>query len=61
MQITVAAVGRMKSSPAAQQWQDYAKRLTWPISLKEVEMRKKTARSADGAWRGRALERRRAG
>ena len=41
MQITVAAVGRMKSSPAAQQWQDYAKRLTWPISLKEVEMRKK--------------------
>ena len=41
MQITVAAVGRMKSSPAAQQWQDYAKRLTWPVSLKEVEMRKK--------------------
>ncbi len=41
MQITVAAVGRMKSSPTAQQWQDYAKRLTWPVSLKEVEMRKK--------------------
>ena len=41
MQITVAAVGRMKSSPAALQWEDYRKRLTWPISLKEVEERKK--------------------
>ncbi len=41
MQITIAAVGRMKSSPAALQWEDYRKRLTWPVSLKEVEERKK--------------------
>ena len=41
MQITIAAVGRMKFSPAALQWEDYRKRLAWPISLKEVEERKK--------------------
>ncbi|MAF48816.1 MAG: 23S rRNA (pseudouridine(1915)-N(3))-methyltransferase RlmH [Rhodospirillales bacterium] len=41
MQITVAAVGRMKSGPAANQWEDYRRRLTWPVKLKEVEERKK--------------------
>jgi 23S rRNA (pseudouridine1915-N3)-methyltransferase len=41
MQITVAAVGRMKATPAALQWEDYRKRLAWPVRLKEVEERKK--------------------
>jgi 23S rRNA (pseudouridine1915-N3)-methyltransferase len=37
MEITVAAVGRMRSGPLKALWDDYAKRLTWPVSLREVE------------------------
>lgn len=37
MRITLAAVGRMKRSPLSAAFEDYAKRLTWPLTLKEVE------------------------
>jgi len=37
MEIVVAAVGRMKSGPTRELWDDYAKRITWPLSLREVE------------------------
>jgi 23S rRNA (pseudouridine1915-N3)-methyltransferase len=37
MDITVAAVGRMKSGPIQALWDDYAKRITWRLKLREVE------------------------
>jgi 23S rRNA (pseudouridine1915-N3)-methyltransferase len=37
LRITLAAVGRMKRSPLSAAFEDYAKRLTWPLTLKEVE------------------------
>jgi 23S rRNA (pseudouridine1915-N3)-methyltransferase len=37
LRITLAAVGRMKRSPLSAAFDDYAKRLTWPLTLKEVE------------------------
>lgn len=37
MEIVVAAVGRMKSGPVRSLWDDYAKRITWTLSLREVE------------------------
>jgi len=37
MRITVAAVGRAKAGPERALWEDYVKRLTWPVTLKEVE------------------------
>ena len=40
MNITIAAVGRMKAGPEKILWDDYAKRLKWPLTLKEVEEKK---------------------
>lgn len=40
MNITIAAVGRMKAGPEKNLWDDYAKRLKWSLSLKEVEEKK---------------------
>jgi 23S rRNA (pseudouridine1915-N3)-methyltransferase len=37
MDIVVAAVGRMKTGPTRALWDDYAKRITWPLTLREVE------------------------
>ena len=56
MQITVTAVGRMKSGPVALQWNDYAQRLNWPVTLKEVEARKKLANSQRNLYEGRLLD-----
>ena len=39
MRITVVAVGRAKRSPTETLWQDYARRLTWPVTLKEIDFR----------------------
>ena len=40
MNITLAAVGRLKSGPEKAVWDDYARRLTWSLTLKEVEEKK---------------------
>ena len=40
MNITIAAVGRLKSGPEKHLWDDYARRLTWSVQLKEVEEKK---------------------
>jgi len=40
MNITLAAVGRLKSGPEKALWEDYARRLTWSLTLKEVEEKK---------------------
>ncbi|NQV57343.1 MAG: 23S rRNA (pseudouridine(1915)-N(3))-methyltransferase RlmH [Rhodospirillales bacterium] len=41
MQFTVAAVGRMKSGPITEQWEEFQRRLNWTVKLLEVEERKK--------------------
>jgi 23S rRNA (pseudouridine1915-N3)-methyltransferase len=40
MNITIAAVSRMKASPEKDLWNDYAKRLKWNLTIKEVEEKK---------------------
>ena len=40
MNITIAAVGRLKSGPEKNLWDSYARRLTWSVQLKEVEEKK---------------------
>ena len=40
MNITIAAVGRLKSGPEKKLWDAYARRLTWSVQLKEVEEKK---------------------
>jgi 23S rRNA (pseudouridine1915-N3)-methyltransferase len=40
MNITIAAVGRMKAGAEKMLWDDYAKRLKWSLILKEVEEKK---------------------
>jgi 23S rRNA (pseudouridine1915-N3)-methyltransferase len=44
MRILIAAVGRAKRGPARDIYDHYAKRLRWPLALKEIE-----ARPAGGA------------
>lgn len=43
MDITVAAVGRMKAGPLKALWDDYAKRISWRLSLREVEEKRPLA------------------
>ena len=40
MNITITAVGRMKSRPERILWDEYLRRITWPVTLHEVEERK---------------------
>ena len=40
MRITLVAVGRAKDGPARELFEDYAKRLRWPLELREVEERR---------------------
>ncbi|MBT3916634.1 MAG: 23S rRNA (pseudouridine(1915)-N(3))-methyltransferase RlmH [Rhodospirillaceae bacterium] len=40
MNLTIAAVGRMKAGAEKSLWDDYAKRLNWSLTLKEVEEKK---------------------
>ena len=37
MKITIAAVGRLRSGPTRQLYEDYIRRLRWPIVLREVD------------------------
>jgi 23S rRNA (pseudouridine1915-N3)-methyltransferase len=41
MQINLIAVGRMKAGPERALYDQYAKRLTWPVKLIEVEEKKR--------------------
>ncbi len=40
MRLTLAAVGRWKRGPLPDLFEDYRKRLSWPLTLKEVTARK---------------------
>jgi 23S rRNA (pseudouridine1915-N3)-methyltransferase len=41
MRLHVVAVGRLKTGPHADLARDYAERLKWPLSIREVEERRK--------------------
>lgn len=41
MRLTIACVGRLGDGPALRLYRDYAGRLAWPVTLKEVEERRK--------------------
>jgi 23S rRNA (pseudouridine1915-N3)-methyltransferase len=40
MRITILCIGRIRSGPAAALYEDYAKRVPWPITLKEFVQRR---------------------
>lgn len=40
MRITIAAVGKWKAGPERALFEEYKKRLKWPVTLKEVEERR---------------------
>ena len=40
MKITIAAVGKMRSRPEKLLWDNYLRRISWPLTLYEVEERK---------------------
>jgi 23S rRNA (pseudouridine1915-N3)-methyltransferase len=48
MRITVVAVGRARKGPEQQLFDDYVRRLPWPVELRGVE-----DRGGDGAGRGK--------
>lgn len=41
MRLTIAAVGRWKGDAARALYEEYAARLSWPLTLREVEVRKR--------------------
>jgi len=41
MRILVAAVGRARGGPARELFEDYRRRIAWPVALSEVEERRK--------------------
>ncbi|MEI8394869.1 MAG: 23S rRNA (pseudouridine(1915)-N(3))-methyltransferase RlmH [Rhodospirillaceae bacterium] len=40
MHLTIAAVGRVKAGPLRGLYEEYAGRLNWPLSLREVEVKR---------------------
>ncbi len=55
MRITLAAVGRLKAGPAHDLYQLYAARLSWRLSLKEIDERRALAPEALKASEGARL------
>ena len=55
MRITLAAVGRAKAGPARELYEFYAGRLTWRLTLKEVEERRPLSPEALKAREGELL------
>ncbi|MDA1100970.1 MAG: 23S rRNA (pseudouridine(1915)-N(3))-methyltransferase RlmH [Proteobacteria bacterium] len=43
MRISICAVGRARGNPAAEICQTYLQRLSWPVDIREVEVRKNLA------------------
>ncbi|MCW5746234.1 MAG: 23S rRNA (pseudouridine(1915)-N(3))-methyltransferase RlmH [Alphaproteobacteria bacterium] len=41
MRLTIAAIGRLKAGPEKALYDTYAQRMTWPLTLREVEERRK--------------------
>ena len=40
MRLLIAAIGRLKTGAMQDLYQDYARRLTWPLTLREFEVRR---------------------
>ncbi len=40
MRIIIAAVGKLRDAPSRSLFEDYAKRIVWPLTLREVEARR---------------------
>jgi len=55
MQIHVLAIGRARGEPAQIMFDDYAKRLPWPLQLREITPRGKFTGAALMAREGQAL------
>ncbi len=55
MRITLAAVGRAKAGPTRDLYDLYVKRLSWPVTLKEVDERRALAPAALKASEGERL------
>lgn len=55
MKITLAAIGKSKSSPEQTLFQEYCKRLPWKLTLKECEVKKKLSAEARREEEGKLL------
>lgn len=55
MRLTIVAVGKARASPERDLYQHYARRLVWPLTLVEVEEKKKLAPAELKAAEGRKL------
>ena len=55
MRIVIAAVGRLRDAPSRALFEDYAKRLTWPVMLREVELKRPLTGPQAKAEEGRLL------
>lgn len=58
MRLTIAAIGKIKNSPEAELYQEYAKRLPWKLALKEVNSNAALAEAVEGSERIIALDER---
>ena len=47
MRLLIAAVGRLRDAPSRALFESYAARLTWPLSVKEVELKRPSSRLRD--------------
>ena len=54
MRIAIAAVGKWKAGPEQALFEEYKKRLKWPLALKEVEERRPLPAPQLKVARGRA-------
>ncbi len=55
MRVTLLAVGRLKAGPILTLFQDYARRIKWPLSTTEVEERRRLAPAALRAREGELI------
>lgn len=55
MKIIIAAVGRLRDAPSRALFEDYAKRLSWPVVVREVELKRALSGAQAKAEEGRLL------
>jgi 23S rRNA (pseudouridine1915-N3)-methyltransferase len=55
VKIVIAAVGRLRDAPSRALFEDYAKRLSWPVTVREVELRRVLSGPQARAEEGRLL------
>jgi 23S rRNA (pseudouridine1915-N3)-methyltransferase len=47
MRLIIAAVGRLRDTPSRALFDTYAERLTWPLLVREVELKRPSSRARD--------------